>query len=271
MKKLLTAFFLITLTTLFSRLAFYSKSAKVLVPVIETPTKEETLTIATYNIHHGVDSQNNLNLENMKMLIKDADIVFLSEVDRNYSSRSRYLDQLVFLKRNTGLNYHAYAPTLEKAGLFTLGGSYGIAILSRYPIVDTQVIYLPTSPFIEPRVALIVDINWNGQTIKVLGTHLATLEGDRTRQLEKLQSLQLDLDFFLGDFNTTPKNVTSLVEHFNLKVANNQPTFPSARPSVQIDYILYGNRFDLLTVHTINSLYSDHLPVKAKMRLNYLK
>lgn len=271
MKKLLGAFLIVALTAFAGRFFFSPDSQKPApVPAAEIMTQEATLTVATYNIHHGADQTGALRLREIGTLLQDADIVFLSEVDRRYSTRSGFADQLLLLKEYTGLSYHAYAPTLQRAGFLNLGGSYGIAVLSRYPITNAQVIYLPTSAFAEPRAALVVEVNWNGRTVRVLGTHLAVQENDRNQQLAALARLQLDLDLVLGDLNAAPKSIASLADRFQLIPANNQPTFPAENPSVQIDYIFYSSRFDLLSVHTSSYLYSDHLPVIAKLKPNYL-
>ena len=273
MKKLLGIFIIIGITCLLSRFALITFQEDLFTEVqTETPSPtiadNELLTVVAYNIHHGTDMFENFRLNEMALLLSDADIIFLSEIDRTFGSRSYYLDQLEEFQNLTGLKHQAYAPTLEKTGLFNIRGTYGIAILSRFPIIDTTIYPLPTIPFDEPRAALKVTVSWGNQILTIWATHLSPVFDTRKQQLEYLSVSAYDADLLLGDLNARPDEINSLKIALALKNTETTPTFPSDNPNAKIDYILYGNRLKLQTAQTIPSLYSDHLPVKASFYLS---
>lgn len=272
MKKLLGIFIIIGITCFISKLALFAPQEEPIMKVQpETPppkTTDRNLTVAVYNIHHGTDMFENTRLNEMALLLSDTDIIFLSEVDRTFGSRSNYLDQLEEFQNLTGLKYQAYAPTLEKTGFFNMRGTYGIALLSRFPIIDTTIYPLPSIPFDEPRTALKVTVSWENQILTIWATHLSPVFDTRKQQLEYLSVSAFDADLLLGDLNAIPAEINSLKVTLSLENTETTPTFPSDNPNAKIDYILYGNRLKLQATKTIHSLYSDHLPVKASFSLN---
>jgi endonuclease/exonuclease/phosphatase family metal-dependent hydrolase len=268
MKKLLGFFLIISVTCLFSRLCLLKPQVESLEKTEYTMLDKPHLTVATYNICHGTDADGNLRLHEISSVLSDADIVFICEVDRVFNSRSNYLDELMVLKRLTGLKYHYFAQTLEKAKLFNFKGSYGIAILSRYPLKDPKIHYLPTEYFNEPRAAISFSIEWQNQEVKLLATHLSPSYQEKNIQLEYIANIAVDTDLLLGDFNAHPHEIDFLKKSLVLVSAEAKPTFPADNPTFQIDYILYGNKLKLRDSQTIPVLYSDHLPVRASFYLN---
>ena len=264
MKKFLGIFFFLCLSTLLSRLPFFSPPPKLSYEwEVATEKEDGLLTVLTYNIHHGTDNNDVLRLQEMAALMHDADIVFLSELDRNFDSRSHFLDELLIFQKTLGLKYVSFAPTLERIKLFK--GYYGIAILSRYPLVKTEIHYLPTDSFKEPRAAISATILWQNKEVKIWGTHLSpSLE--QQKQIDYLIISAVGADLLLGDLNTKPTDVYRLKALLNLESADDKPTFPAEFPNSQIDYILYNKRLQLLDVETISVTYSDHLPVKARFK-----
>lgn len=268
MKKFLGAFLIVTISCILSRLSFFKPNIELSHRVSYSLEKTEVISVVSYNIHHGSDGDNNPRLREMGMLLNNADIIFLAEVDRTFDRRSLFQDQVATLKKLTGLNYHAYAPTLERFNLLGLKGSYGIAILSRFPIIKKEIYYLPTQPFNEPRAALFVTIKWHNEELKILGLHLSPNPFDNNKQIDYLTGSLLDADLVLGDFNARPSELQELKQTLSLESADNKATFPANNPSAQIDYIFYGRRLKLENAQTVNTLYSDHLPVKASFSIN---
>jgi len=114
------------------------------------PAKESvSLRVLTYNIHHGEGTDHRLDLPRIASVIRavEPDLVALQEVDRMVERTDR-VDQPMELARQTGLRV-AFGGNL---GL--QGGSYGNAVLSRYPILAQRNQFLPGSPGSEPRGAL---------------------------------------------------------------------------------------------------------------------
>ncbi|MBM4380068.1 MAG: endonuclease/exonuclease/phosphatase family protein [Deltaproteobacteria bacterium] len=95
-----------------------------------------SLRVMTFNIQsarHGLDA--------VAGLIQEAhpEVVALPEVDR-FSERSGGVDQVEALARRTGLPHTRFFRTTSLHG-----GDYGLAVLSRYPVVDSAWRGLPTN------------------------------------------------------------------------------------------------------------------------------
>ena len=97
------------------------------------------LTVMSFNIASGKRIDGKLDLELTAQAIEQGqvDVAGLQEVDRNFSSRSRFWDQAKWLSNRLGMHM-AYGPNLVDRGA---GGvrpkrEYGNAILSRYPVVS---------------------------------------------------------------------------------------------------------------------------------------
>ena len=91
------------------------------------------LRVMTYNIHVGVGMDKQLNLQRIADVVKleHPDLVGLQEVDRGVK-RTEGIDEIAELGRLTGMEY-AFAHNLDYQG-----GQYGVAILSRFPILKVD-------------------------------------------------------------------------------------------------------------------------------------
>lgn len=94
------------------------------------------LKVMTFNIHHGKGMDGKVNLERIAFVIEQsgADYISLNEVDRCFSKRSHFEDQIAVIAKKLNM-YYAYGPALT----FTVNGSgqlrqYGNGFLSRFPI-----------------------------------------------------------------------------------------------------------------------------------------
>ena len=68
----------------------------------------------TFNIHHGRGMDKQLDLYRIAEIIKasDADIIGLNEVDKHFSKRSDYQDQISWLAKQLNMN-QAFSPSLS--------------------------------------------------------------------------------------------------------------------------------------------------------------
>ena len=89
-----------------------------------------TIRVLAYNIHHGEGLDGQLDLLRTAGVIRRAepDVVALQEVDR-HALRTNAVDQAATLGVLTGLT-PTYGPFMDFDG-----GSYGMAILSRWEVV----------------------------------------------------------------------------------------------------------------------------------------
>src|SRR5207253_6698978 len=101
------------------------------------------LRVATFNISHGYyDHEPNAFTDDETAFarwisfINSVDVVFLEDVDR-IASRSGYVDEPRALSEKSALGYYHFQPRCRLAPL-GLGGEYGMAVLSRFPLYDVQ-------------------------------------------------------------------------------------------------------------------------------------
>ncbi|MCH7863440.1 MAG: oligosaccharide flippase family protein [Proteobacteria bacterium] len=149
--------------------------------MLEEGGQRPTVRILAYNIRHGEGMDRELDLERVAAVIRGArpDIVALQEVDRNVSRTGR-VDQAARLGDLTGMD-HAFGAFMEYQG-----GEYGMAILSRWPIVASVNHELPGGT--EPRSTLAARIRLPGGAGEVIvsGVHLYRTEGQRFSQAREI-------------------------------------------------------------------------------------
>jgi endonuclease/exonuclease/phosphatase family metal-dependent hydrolase len=222
--------------------------------------------IATFNILHGRSpADDTVDVDRLAAAVKDldADVLGLQEVDRD-QPRSRGADLTAVAADAMGAVDSQFVAAL--AG--TPGGtwmaatgeeqpgsaSYGIALLSRYPVVSWRVVRLPTLPTRvpmwfrgsrrpvlvgdEPRVAMAAVIDGPFGEFTVANTHLSFVPGWNARQLRHLlRSLTGTYEplVLIGDLNMAPRQVGRLTRMRSIASA---PTFPSHGPAEQLDHVL---------------------------------
>lgn len=207
-----------------------------------------------------------------------ADLVALQEVDI-YTERSGIdIHQAKELGRLTNMNAF-FVNAMDVFG----GGEYGVAVLSRFPILDSVGYELPTDPSIggEMRKLAVVKVEMPDKTeITFASTHLDHRSVDNRmfqadligRVLQKEKGLVI----LAGDFNDFPNSrPLDYFDNFLIGTCrNNCPaTFPSWNPSSVIDYIMFSpmDRIETVNHQVIYETYpSDHLPVLAGLKINQI-
>ncbi len=237
-----------------------------------TNGEKKMIRVLSYNIHHGEGIDGKLDLERIARVIKSAspDIVSLQEVDKR-TERSQGVDQAKELARLTGMKY-AYGPSMGYDD-----GKYGNAILTKFIIANSKTIPLPG----EPRSALCVTLKTFGTHLPVkrflfIATHLDTKKTPRIASvplIEKLFDSNPDLPAIIaGDFNATPESPTMEALGKTWKSATHRKdlfTFPVAKPSKQIDYILCrpAGQWKVVSTKVLDeAIASDHRPILAELQ-----
>lgn len=219
-----------------------------------------TLKVMSYNIRHGADA----NLD-MAILAEDikrnrADVVGIQEIDEG-TARVGGLRTLEELSRATGYPYFAFSKAMDYKG-----GAYGIGILSRYPIVESETV--PLFYETEPRVLCHGRLDVEGQRVDFFNTHLDYISKDaRAKEFGQLQELLSSYDCFVltGDFNTADMTefeaitVATPVNHGQLG------SFVSSGKA--IDNILYTPNFTLTDSGMDPVTHSDHYLIWAELAL----
>jgi endonuclease/exonuclease/phosphatase family metal-dependent hydrolase len=240
----------------------------------QEPARE--LRVVTYNIRHGRGADGVVDLQRTAGVLRalTPDIVGLQEVD-DLVERSGRVPQAAHVGRSLGM-HHAFGRFMDYQG-----GLYGLAVLSRHPILDARSIRLPDGN--EPRVALAVDIRLpGGRSITVVNVHFDWVRDDAFR-FAQADTLAGYLDrlttpyVLLGDFNDVPGSRTlALFERratLARKPESNRFTFPAPQPEREIDFLFSApaDAFAAREVRVIDErLASDHRPVLAVLRLGTL-
>src|SRR5215204_6127886 len=130
--------------------------------------------LVTYNTHHGVGDDGRHDLPRLATVLAaaDADVICLQEVDRHFGPRSESVDQALLLARALDMQLAWGAALDEPRPGGEPRGEYGNALLSRLPILVSDVHRLPGGG--EPRSALRTMIELDGGALWVTATHLTT-------------------------------------------------------------------------------------------------
>lgn len=233
--------------------------------------------VLTYNIHHA-NPPSKPDLIDLPAIAKviiesKADIVGLQELDVHTERSGKDLDQAAELGKLTGMQHYFVK------GIDYQGGEYGIAILSRFPIIKSDSLRLPMKEGIggEPRVLAVITIEpARGKQITFANTHMDLKPETRVLQARAIVDYLSDIQspvIFCGDLNAKPGSdpVKIFDEHFTRSSIENGLTIPQINPRSEIDFIMFkpSNRFKILKHEVINEPYaSDHLPVLVELELN---
>jgi endonuclease/exonuclease/phosphatase family metal-dependent hydrolase len=252
------------------------------------------LRLATINIASGRDTDGvtRLPLLGRALAGLDADVIALQEVDL-LLPRSGSADQASVLAaacRGDGPAWDVrFGAALHgtpgpgggsrpAAGSLPAVPSYGVALLTRHPVVRTHELRLtpargrrpiPLPPgsgapfwFIrdEQRVALAAELSTPTGPLTVVTTHLSFAPVRAGVQLRRLRAWAADLPrplVLMGDLNlpgTLPRRLTGWTS------AARVPTFPAQRPRVQLDHVLSDGLIGPLTpARAVPVGGSDHL------------
>ncbi|MBT2686571.1 endonuclease/exonuclease/phosphatase family protein [Bacillus sp. ISL-47] len=234
--------------------------------------------IMSYNIHHAEGEDGILDLERIARIIEeeDTDIVALQEVDNHWSERSDFQDQAKWLAESLGM-FYTYAANLDREPLNNGGErrQYGTAILSEYPIIESENHFLSQIGNTEQRGLLEATINISGNHLNVYNTHLALTPAERELQIKEIVEIASQSKgpkVILGDLNATPESNEMKPMYANyLDVFAGPPdanTYPAQNPAKRIDYIFTSKNIETADVEVIKSLASDHLPITADLVLD---
>jgi len=231
------------------------------------------LTALTLNIHGGRTKVGVLDLERVAAELRawDADVVLLQEVDRG-RERSDLVAQAQWLGDRLGLDW-AYGATRQLQP-----GTSGNAVLSRFPVVDTQLRSLPRLPGLLRRGLVQVTIDVDGREVDVISTHLDHVSpAARRAQAAAVASVvrRSDRPLLLGgDLNAEsglpPLNVldrAGLADPWPVIGSGSGLTVPAADPQRRIDFVLADDSFVPLGSEVLISSISDHRAVRTAFEL----
>lgn len=254
-------------------------------------TTGANLRVLAFNMHTGIGVDGRLDLVRTAAVIRasGADVVGLQEVDVHWDPRSGYADQAAELGRMLGMRVF-FAPIydLPPEPGHTERRRYGVAVLSRHPIVAAQNHLLTrqssVDPDAEPSPApgfAEVTVLVRGERVHVYNTHLDFQADPRVRATQAAETVAiLDTDrprarqVLTGDFNAGP-DAAELAPLFarttdtwvaaNGRVAG--PTFPAEAPAQRIDYVTAAGPWGVREAAVLDTRASDHRPVRTDLAL----
>jgi endonuclease/exonuclease/phosphatase family metal-dependent hydrolase len=216
--------------------------------------------------------------ENLAALVEflrkhDPDVVLLQEIDQG-TRRSGDTMQAELLAAELGY-FHYFAKAMDYDG-----GAYGTAMLSRWPLRETQTIRLYHEGGTEQRTLSAAVLQSPGGAILLLNTHLGLTPAQRARQTAEIaafveKNLRRMPIVLAGDFNATPeademRPIYALLRDAGapdnrLVPPGDRSTSPALSPSRTIDYIFVSPEIQVLETRVIQVLLSDHLPIIATL------
>jgi endonuclease/exonuclease/phosphatase family metal-dependent hydrolase len=218
----------------------------------------DCLRIASYNVHGCRGTDGRKDAARIVSVIEElgCDTIGLQEVDY----RLDYIALKLGMQAIPGL-------TLERHD-----GPYGNALITRRKVLDVRRLGFTYSKR-EPRNALDVDLEVEGETVRVIVTHLGLWPAERRYQVSKILSLLRETPIHervvvLGDINEwLPLGRPLRWMHGLLGKAPYERSFPSRWPLFALDRAWVRPRHALLALKAHRSALavaaSDHLPVKA--------
>ncbi|GAA2632772.1 endonuclease/exonuclease/phosphatase family protein [Paractinoplanes durhamensis] len=252
--------------------------------------------LATFNLLHGRSlSDGTVHADRVHAAIKelDADILGLQEVDRA-QPRSGLLDLTAIAADALGAHTHRFAAAVVgtpgetwhpwRSDDDNAHPLYGIALVSRYPVLRWQITTLPGAPIRspvytgdgirllkdEPRVLLAAVLDTPAGPVTVATTHLSFVPGWNLRQLRHAVRALRTLPgprLLLGDLNMPAGPARAVTGWRPLGKA---PTYPGPSPRAQLDHILADPRAAarlgrVVQVATPRPDISDHRPLIVQL------
>ncbi len=227
------------------------------------------LRLASYNVHKCLGLDRRRAPARIVKIVNalQADIVALQEVDRRLAPRPAALSRAL-VERETDFIVPDFA--LEGPSL----GWHGQTILVRRGL-KVGAIRRIALPGLEPRGAILTEIEASPGVIRVVGVHLGLIRRFRTMQLAAIRaalSRRAALPTaIIGDFNdwSMQGGAEALGADFRLHTPG--LSFPAAAPMAALDRVALGPGLHLRDagVHRVAPAHiaSDHLPVWADIRV----
>lgn len=249
--------------------------------------------LATFNLLHGRSlSDGTVHADRVAAAVADldADILGLQEVDRA-QPRSGLLDLTAIAADALGAPVHRFAAAVVgtpgetwhpwRSDDDNTHPLYGIALISRWPVLRWQITQLPAAPvrspvYIpnagmlllkdEPRVLIAAVVDTPHGPVTVGSTHLSFVPGWNIRQLRAavraLRALPAPR-ILLGDLNLPAGPARAFS---GWRTLARVPTYPSPSPRAQLDHILADPRGGhtlgpVVDVRNPQAGISDHRPL----------
>ncbi|MET8642284.1 endonuclease/exonuclease/phosphatase family protein [Streptomyces sp. NPDC004675] len=243
------------------------------------------LRVATYNIHAGAGEDNVFDLDRTADAVRalHADVIGLQEVDVHWDTRSNFTDEARELAERLHMRVF-FAPIydLPPAPEHTERRRYGVAILSRHPIVRaenheiTRLSTQETNPVPAPAPGFAeVTVRVRGTAVHIYSTHLDYRADPAVRRIQvddMLGILAVDSGpkVLVGDFNAEPgaPELAKLWGPLADAAPQGGKTYPAVAPVKRIDVVAVSPEVTVTGAREEETAASDHRPVVADLLLH---
>ena len=227
------------------------------------PVPASTLTVLTYNIQQGYTADGQKGVDDQLAVLRavDADLIGLQESDTNRISGGNADIVRYFAD---ALDMHAtYGPT-------TVVGTFGIALLSKYPIEQPRTFFMYSEG--EQTATIEARIRVGEVAYDVFVTHLGN-GGPIVQQEAVLKIVQGRQNVILmGDFNFRPETpqyalTTARFDDAWLRRWPEGVDDQGARPAKRIDHIFISPELQVEDARYLDGPASDHPALMAILRV----
>ncbi len=228
------------------------------------PDGAASLRVLTYNIQQGYNANGQKALDEQLEAIRaqDPDVIGLEESDM---ARIANGDSDVVRYIADRLNLYSYN------GPRTVSGTFGIALLSRYPIYSPETFYMYSSG--EQTAAIHAQIVAGGRRFNLLVTHLGN-DGPIIQQQQVLdEANRLENVILMGDFNFRPDGPQYAETVKRLDDAWLEAAQKSVEPQTldvdrRIDHVFISNELNVSRALYADPGASDHPLMVIEIPLN---
>lgn len=230
-------------------------------PPVATPIPSR-LRVLTYNIQQGYDAFGQLNFKGQLDLMRHLgpDVIGLQESDTNRISGGNRDGVRYFANQ---LDMHSYY------GPKTVNGTFGIALLSRFPILEPETFYMYSEG--EQTAAIKAKIDLGAEQVEILVTHLGN-EGPMIQQEQVLQRIDTtEALILMGDFNFRPgspqyaRTARTLLDAWRLRWPRGMDD-TGYQPDDRIDHIFVARGLEVADIRFRLEPESDHPALYADLR-----
>ena len=229
--------------------------------------------LMTFNTQHCMNYvTKEIDFEVMADAIKKfaPDVVALQEM-RGESGDPEYDEQVEILARLTGMQYYRFGKAIDFEK-----GPYGNGILSKIPIVSSEVLGIPDpnprtgKKYYETRALLKAKLEGG---ITVIVTHFGLNDDEQESAVKTLLGqLESEKCIFMGDLNATPDAKVLLPIRERMKDAaegfcDTLLSCPSDLPDKKIDYIFVSPDVKVISADIPAHIASDHRPHIAEIKI----
>lgn len=260
----------------------HQQGESVSAPALKIEAAPSQFRIMTYNVHSCVGMDGRIYPERVARVIAQyqPDVVALQEIDVE-KVRTGQIHQAEVIARALEMEFHFHPSLMFERE------KYGDAVLSRHPMKLIKAEQLPgmDEAWLEPRGAVMVEIEAYGRTFRLINTHLSLSRKERVLQAQALvgeawvryPGMESPV-IVCGDFNAMPRSAVCrlLSRHLNdaQECGNGhrpQNTFFTRFPVGRIDHVFVDKRLKVEKVLVpsthLTRETSDHLPLIVDIRI----